>query len=613
MKHFNLALAMLFLQLFPISTYAMEYSSCYWDSTDPVICNEEIDTLKALMVFSVSSGDGYQIDTMKVMLDWTRDFWDLDDSLSMPNYFNKSSYFKHSISGESAPAGDTMFVSSYPVENNAFFISGYYFLDIMEQVDNQYDLREFDITGPSGEPDSIVDMLIFCVCNHTTGGRPILSVIGDMEEDFISEEGIRVDDAHGMVVFFFNRDYEGIAYDQGKLRALRTVQHEYLHKFGIDDTDHLVTSRHPYPGLGGFGFETMYGAQFNGVMGPQNPYWRDHYCKWLNPIILAEPLYSKEIETWDESDSAVYLLQNTLIDSYEKFYITAYDKTTEFDHYWPSPDSGGILIHHIRSNKGWGSNVRAKEVDIELASGLYKWEIDFCPMTKVCKDPEEDPNHLQCWRGIDETAIMYADSVDTEYGLDSLDVRGVCINLWSEYGEGSINTFFDGDNYSDFDANTNPSSHFYNALDSQVVISHLAVKNIYPSNGKMYADLLVNHWYDSLTANTTWGDTTKETGYAITGDFIIPAACTLTVRKGTTIYFQADEDDKAGGANGARCELIVYGTLIAEGDSANRIAFVPSSEQLGTAAVQDWYYCPISTGRSLDNNSIYGTCFREIL
>jgi len=85
------------------------------------------------------------------------------------------------------------------------------------------------------------------------------------------------------------------------------------------------------------------------------------------------------------------------------------------------------------------------------------------------------------------------------------------------------------------------------------------------------------------------------------------------VRKGTTIYFQADEDDKAGGANGARCELIVYGTLIAEGDSANRIAFVPSSDQLGTAAVQDWYYCPISTGRSLDNNSIYGTCFREIL
>ncbi|MEE9552922.1 MAG: hypothetical protein V3W18_01395, partial [candidate division Zixibacteria bacterium] len=54
-----------------------------------------------------------------------------------------------------------------------------------------------------------------------------------------------------------------------------------------------------------------------------------------------------------------------------------------------------------------------------------------------------------------------------------------------------------------------------------------------------------------------------------------------------------------GGEVDSLCELIVYGTLIAEGTSSDSILFVPSSEQLATSEPGDWYgirFMPGSNG-----------------
>ncbi|CAB1075355.1 hypothetical protein D1AOALGA4SA_3175, partial [Olavius algarvensis Delta 1 endosymbiont] len=85
----------------------------------------------------------------------------------------------------------------------------------------------------------------------------------------------------------------------------------------------------------------------------------------------------------------------------------------------------------------------------------------------------------------------------------------------------------------------------------------------------------------ALTSNETWsGDV------FITGDVTVPSGITLIVEPGTSVQFIALYDDQGGGADASRSELIVAGSLIAEGTADNRIVFTSSSAE---PAAGDWY------------------------
>jgi len=319
---------------------------------------------------------------------------------------------------------------------------------------------------------------------------------------------------------------------------------------------------------------SMFGVAFPSQGGRRCSYYQPLWAEKAGWLIeesfteLDEPIFAYPLGDYITTGSLCKFKAST----HQWFLLANRQGLTLNEEHWPSK---GLFIWHIDDSiTGYNPQVTLehKYEDLEIGDGLFVLSSDS---TYLIASPDS---------GYDEIDFRWKYASDTT-GL--LELTG------ANYGD-SGDAFVPSMDIV-FDHTTNPNSNLYSYHDGkwyQDIPSHFSIRNLEadPSDSNvLIMDLLANHWYDSLTTNTTWGDTTKETGYAITGDFIIPAACTLTVLKGTNIYFQADDDDKAGGVSSSRCELIVYGTLIAEGDSANRIAFIPSSDQLGTAALQDWY------------------------
>lgn len=78
--------------------------------------------------------------------------------------------------------------------------------------------------------------------------------------------------------------------------------------------------------------------------------------------------------------------------------------------------------------------------------------------------------------------------------------------------------------------------------------------------------------YGNIITDVTWHNDID-----IKGDIFVPSGVTLTVDPGVTVKFAASSDAASGGVDTTLCELIVEGTLIANGTDSNRIRFVSSS------------------------------------
>lgn len=85
-----------------------------------------------------------------------------------------------------------------------------------------------------------------------------------------------------------------------------------------------------------------------------------------------------------------------------------------------------------------------------------------------------------------------------------------------------------------------------------------------------------------LTADAIWGPGTV----IVNGDVTVPAGLTLTVQPGTEIMFTYDFDRTDGGASSSKSELIVLGTLNANG-AGNPITFISSKPT--DPGPGDWY------------------------
>ncbi|MGA1823403.1 MAG: NosD domain-containing protein [bacterium] len=82
----------------------------------------------------------------------------------------------------------------------------------------------------------------------------------------------------------------------------------------------------------------------------------------------------------------------------------------------------------------------------------------------------------------------------------------------------------------------------------------------------------------TLTEDEIWAGTVE-----ITGDVIVPSGITLTVEPGTVIEF----------VSGEGLELIVEGTLIAEGDAENLIMFTSNAQE---PKAEDWTWVYFGEG-----------------
>lgn len=97
-----------------------------------------------------------------------------------------------------------------------------------------------------------------------------------------------------------------------------------------------------------------------------------------------------------------------------------------------------------------------------------------------------------------------------------------------------------------------------------------------------------------ITSNETWGP-----GLVIVnGDITVDVGDTLKINDSTTVLFIYNFDQEQGGSDSSKCELIIEGTLDAEGTSSDSILFVSSRELIDSASAGDWQGIHFKNGSS---------------
>ena len=109
---------------------------------------------------------------------------------------------------------------------------------------------------------------------------------------------------------------------------------------------------------------------------------------------------------------------------------------------------------------------------------------------------------------------------------------------------------------------------------------HLSFRNIRNNGDHALVDIYTNYWSGSITGSVTWSDTVY-----VGGDVTVDSAATLTISAGTLVRFFANSDDQSSPAFTSKSGLKVFGTLIAEGTSTNKITFESDATSPGKS---DW-------------------------
>jgi hypothetical protein len=98
-----------------------------------------------------------------------------------------------------------------------------------------------------------------------------------------------------------------------------------------------------------------------------------------------------------------------------------------------------------------------------------------------------------------------------------------------------------------------------------------------------------------VRVNATWGDTLGDTLYVL-GDVVIPEGCTLTINQGAVVKFLTDKLEDWGG-DSAKCEIIVQGKLIIDGEPDSLVQLMSCSD---SPSDSDWYGITVDSTGTID-------------
>lgn len=434
-------------------------------------------------------------------------------------------------------------------------------LEILRQVDADWDLAAFDNNGPdgladSGDDDGIVDYVFVCLphvpSRFIKGPATGMASLGFEEytSDDIAADGTSVrilgDRYHGTVLEA--RDYA---------RAVGVMAHEFAHALGqgrplpdLYDTSHLYNPKQGpaeySAGIGKWGLMGMgtLGWQRDGKPDGPNPLsaWSLEQLGWISAH--NDNLVSIKRDTTDlplkdlHKDGAVYkvTLPPTIVSAtkaYPQYLLLEY-RQRQAHYYNARQPADGLLVWRVRYGNYRDRNLNNDEadklVDVVCADGLY-----------------EDGGFGS---GQHEARRIGFDNLDFWTKDEHRDYR-------ARHGgnAGDATDLFDGERFTRLDGATNPSTFFEEPHPAAYTPPQIA--NITKRDGALRADIAPGRWAGTITESVMWaGD------ILVDGDLTVAPEGRLELFPGTRVRV-ATSDRLRAGRDPDRIEIVVQGRFLA--------------------------------------------------
>ncbi len=394
---------------------------------------------------------------------YSKDIFEMEIPGSFSHFYNEMSCGQLKVEGEVLP---NLYVSDHPADYymDKYLPYGQVVRELLGKVDSDVDFSRFDNDGPdgvanSGDDDGYVDLVFVNLLRIPSGLIPLGEALGIADlglgsADFISSDtgnsGDRIRVRLGTV-------QESSSFE----RLIGAMSHEFGHLLGLGDlysTDHPSLPEEDSASIGAWGIMGHGAWGWDGNDGP-NP-----FCAYSLEKLgwIGADNERLEVVTQSQNISVLPLFQGGKVYkiplSDEEYYLIS-NRDASASHYDRNVPGSGLLIWHVT---GWS-------VDLECADGKYR---DAGYSLGKEPDPLYGEDNLDFWSH-DES---YKDSHVGNTG-DSTDP-------------------FDGERFTSFSENTNPSSRYEGYaisgdLDWQVIGSSIAVNEIHRENGAVSASVII--------------------------------------------------------------------------------------------------------------------------
>ena len=504
--------------------------------------------LKSLVVFANFSEERALVGELAPS--FSRGFFLPDLAGSLNHFYSEMSHGQLDLDGEVWPK---RFTVNYPKDSYRAPAGSYveFVREVIESLDRDIDLSQYDNDGPDGEPnsgddDGYLDFLFIVVESvpvdfilRSATGIANLGLAKDYLSDDSSADGgkirIRKDNSKFGV---------GGAIQRGKSfeEAIGSMAHEFGHYLGLPDlynTAGLLQELEPEEESGGIGYWGIMGHGNRGwnEMGGPNPFcvWSLSQLGWLgeaNKNLIVVNGEQKGIEIGDVRVSGkVYMLP---IPGTINYYLIAHRRRIN-SYYERDLPAEGLLIWLVNPGVTNNNNEERPLVRLVCADGTYSDR--GYPIGTDLK-PFFGKNNLDFW----SRNVSYRDRHAGNLG-DSTDV-------------------WDGIRFRDFWPASNPGSP-----------SGISVLNIEAQGEIMRADLntVDRHRAGPIFRDETWGGNIK-----LVGDIWIQNGIQLEVLEGTIV--EVGQDIIGRGNDSERIEINVYGNFLVNKDSGNRVLFTSMSK-----------------------------------
>jgi len=499
-------------------------------------------TLSALVIFAKFRGEATGADQKPV---WADDLFDLNLPGSFAHFYQEMSGGQLQIGGQVLPkrytslSPATAYLADEPGTEGKFNVFN---LEVLEQADGDVDMSQFDNDGPdglpnSGDDDGYVDVVFINLLtvprDFFIGSASGFGTLG-LETDFLTDDAAA---AGGVIRIRSKHSGFGGTTQRGHVFTVTsaTMTHEFGHVLGLPDLfdQSSVTANGELDpefdsaGIGKWGLMGL-GTLGWGVENGPNAFcaWSLAQLGWLGEgnerlVVVDESITGVVLEQIDQGGRVLQVP----ISRDEYFLIVNRQATGSY--YNREIPAGGLLVWHVDE---WADNdeERHKQVDLVCADGLYT-DAGF-PGTQA----------------------------DPVLGGDNLDFRSSdsAYNQAHNGNQGDATDPFDGVRYRRLAHDTNPGTRAHSGSSRGIPLGIALEEITAVGGGAMSLDILLRQPVSgNIAQSTTWSGEVD-----VTGDIVVERGATLTIEDGAVVRFSVG-DDRAGGFNPERSELIVYGDL----------------------------------------------------